>query len=137
MAASFDESRGNVNYWEPWYLGFDSKTERKRGLVKPDNPRTGAYKTIFESGHDLHQLHALMAPRPFLVSGGAEDFPARWVALNHAVAVNRFLGHKNRVAMTNRPNHSPNAESNEQAFQFLEFVLGPVNAASAAAKLND
>jgi hypothetical protein len=125
----FDESRGNVNYWEPWYLGFDPKTERKRGLVKPDNPRTGAYKTIFESGHDLHELHALMAPRPFLVSGGAEDFPARWIALNHAVAVNQFLGHKNRVAMTNRREHSPNAESNEQAFQFLEFVLGPVTAA--------
>ncbi len=122
----FDESRGNVNYWEPWYLGFDPKTERKRGLVKPDNPRTGAYKAIFESGHDLHELHALMAPRPFLVSGGAEDFPARWVALNHAVAVNDFLGHKNRVAMTNRREHSPNPESNEQAFAFLEFVLGPV-----------
>ena len=128
----FDESRGNVNYWEPWYLGFDPKTKRKPGLVKPDNPRTGAYKTIFESGHDLHELHALMAPRPFLVSGGSEDFPARWVALNHAVAVNHFLGHKNRVAMTNRPDHSPNAESNEQAFLFLEFTLGPVPASAAA-----
>lgn len=124
----FDESRGNVNYWEPWYLGFDPKTERKRGLVKPDNPRTGAYKTIVESGHDLHELHALMAPRPFLVSGGAEDFPARWIALNHAAAVNDFLGHKDRVAMTNRPEHAPNAESNEQAFRFLEFALGPVTA---------
>lgn len=130
----FDESRGNVNYWEPWYLGFDPKTERKRGLVTPGNPRTGAYKTIFESGHDLHELHALMAPRPFLVSGGSEDFPARWVALNHAIAVNDFLGHKNRVAMTNRPEHSPNAESNEQAFAFLEFVLGPVAPGEVAPK---
>ncbi|MBI5771353.1 MAG: prolyl oligopeptidase family serine peptidase [Verrucomicrobia bacterium] len=130
----FDEARGNVNYWEPWYLGFDPNAGRKPGLVKPDNPRTGAYQTIFESGRDLHELHALMAPRPFLVSGGAEDFPARWVALNHAVAVNHFLGYKNRVAMTNRPEHSPNAESNEQAFQFLELVLGPVTAATAAAK---
>ncbi len=133
----FDESRGNVNYWEPWYLGFDPTTKRKPGLVKPDNPRTGSYKAIFESGHDLPELHALMAPRPFLVSGGAEDFPARWVALNHAVAVNHFLGYKNRVAMTNRPEHPPNPESNEQAFQFLEFVLGPVTAATAAAKLKD
>jgi hypothetical protein len=133
----FDEPRENVNYWEPWYLGFDPKTERKRGLVNPGNPRTGAYKTIFESGHDLHELHALMAPRPFLVSGGAEDFPARWAALNHAVAVNRFLGHSNRVAMTNRPDHSPNAESNEQAFQFLELILGPVAGSTTATKLKD
>ena len=41
-----------------------------------------------------------MAPRPFLVSGGSEDPPARWKALNHAVAVNKLLGHENRVAMT-------------------------------------
>ena len=73
----FDESRQDINYWEPWYLGLDPATRRAtRGLVTPENPRTGAYKRIFESGHDLHELHALMAPRPFLVSGGAEDTPA-------------------------------------------------------------
>ena len=124
----FDESRQAVNYWEPWYLGYDPKVTRKRGLVTPANGRTGAYKTLFESGHDLHELHALMAPRPFLVSGGAEDVPAHWVALNHAVAVNRFLGFENRVAMTHREKHSPNAESNAQAFAFLEHFLGPVPA---------
>ncbi len=123
----FDEKRTAVNYWEPWYLGLDPTVRRpKRGLVTADNPRTGPYKRIFESGHDLHELHALMAPRPFLVSGGSEDGPARWVPLNHAVAVNRFLGHENRVAMTNREKHSPNAESNAQAFRFLEHFLGPV-----------
>lgn len=62
-----------------------------------------------------------------LVSGGSEDFPARWIALNHAVAVNDFLDCKNRVAMTNRPDPSPNPESNEQAFAFLESVFGPVS----------
>lgn len=121
----FDESRQGVNYWEPWYLGLDANTTRKRGLVTAENGRTGPYKRIFESGHDLHELHALMAPRPFLVSGGSEDGPARWVALNHTVAVNRFLGHENRVAMTNRPAHSPTPESNEQAFRFLEYFLKP------------
>jgi dienelactone hydrolase len=127
----FDETRAGVNYWEPWYLGFDPKVTRKRGLITAAAPRTGPYKTIFESGHDLHELHALMAPRPFLVSGGSEDFPARWVALNHAVAVNRFLGYENRVAMTNRKDHSPTPESNEQAFRFLEHFLGPVGPATA------
>jgi len=60
-----------------------------------------------------------------LVSGGSEDTPARWVALNHAVAVNRFLGYENRVAMTNRENHGPTVESNEQAYRFLEHFLTP------------
>lgn len=121
----FDEKRIAVNYWEPWYLGLDPAVTRKRGLVTPQNGRTGAYKRIFETGHDLHELHALMAPRPFLVSGGSEDTPARWVPLNHAVAVNRFLGYEQRVAMTNREHHSPTADSNEQAFQFLEHFLAP------------
>lgn len=121
----FDEKRGAVNYWEPWYLGLDPQRTRKPGLVTPTNGRTGPYRTIFESGHDLHELHALMAPRPFLVSGGSEDPPTRWVALNHAVAVNRFLGFENRVALTSRPAHSPTADSNEQAFRFLEHFLQP------------
>ena len=122
----FDEKRSAVNYWEPWYLGLDAAATRKPGVVTTANGRTGAYKRMIESGHDLHELHALMAPRPFLVSGGSEDGPARWVPLNHAIAVNRFLGYDNRVAMTNREKHSPNAESNEQAFRFLEHFLGPV-----------
>jgi hypothetical protein len=72
---------------------------------------------------DLHELHALMAPRPFLVSGGSEDPPARWLALNHTIAVNRLLGREHRVAMTNRPTHEPTAESNEQIYQFFERFL--------------
>lgn len=121
----FDEKRGAVNYWEPWYLGLDPRVTRKPGLVTAANGRTGPYREIFESGHDLHELHALMAPRPFLVSGGSEDGPGRWVALNHAVAVNRFLGYEERVALTSRPAHAPTAESNEQAFRFLEHFLRP------------
>lgn len=57
--------------------------------------------------------------------GSPAEWPARRVALNHAVAVNRFLGHENRVAMTHRPAHSPTAESNGQAFLFLEHFLQP------------
>ena len=48
---------------------------------------------------------------------------ARWKALNHAVAVNKLLGAENRVAMTNRPMHSPTEESNEQLYQFFQHVL--------------
>lgn len=119
----FDETRPNVNYWEPWYLGYDSETSRKPGVPTKENPRTGPYKQIYESGHDLHELHALMAPRPFLVSGGSEDPPERWRALNHSVAVNKLLGHTDRVAMTNRKTHAPTAESNEQIYAFFEWWL--------------
>lgn len=120
----FDEKRPNVNYWEPWYLGHEpGKPQREKGIPTPDKPRTGAYKTLVEQGRDLHELHALMAPRPFLVSGGAEDQPERWKALNHTVAVNKLLGYSNRVAMTNRSGHSPTAESNEQIYLFFERFL--------------
>jgi hypothetical protein len=64
-----------------------------------------------------------MAPRPFLVSGGAEDPPERWKALNHSVAVNTLLGYTNRAAMTNRESHSPTPESNDQIYAFFEHFL--------------
>ena len=119
----FDERRSNVNYWEPWYLGLDAERPRKPGIPTADNPRTGAYRRMVEQGRDLHELHALIAPRPFLVSGGAEDQPSRWVALNHAVAVNRLLGFTNRVAMTNRQEHSPDEESNARLYAFFQHFL--------------
>ncbi|HID76129.1 MAG TPA: hypothetical protein EYP56_09050 [Planctomycetaceae bacterium] len=119
----FDEKRPNVNYWEPWYLGYDPDSQRRPGVPSPENPRTGAYKRLVEAGHDLHELHALMAPRPFLVSGGSEDQPGRWAALNHTIAVNRLLGYTDRVAMTNRPGHSPTPESNEEIYAFFERFL--------------
>jgi hypothetical protein len=119
----FDEKRSNVNYWEPWYLGHEAGVERKPGIPSEKNPRTGPYKRLIEAGHDLHELHALMAPRPFLVSGGSEDPPARWKALNHTVAVNKLLGETDRVAMTNRKTHGPTEESNELLYQFFEYVL--------------
>ena len=119
----FDEKRANVNYWEPWYLGYDPNQQRQRGIPSATNPRTGAYKKLFLEGHNLHELHALMAPRPFLVSGGSEDRPERWKALNHTIAVNNLLGYVNRVAMTNRKGHSPTPESNEHIYLFLEHFL--------------
>jgi len=119
----FDESRANINYWEPWYLGYELNQQRQRGIPSAANPRTGAYKELTLKGQDLHELHALMAPRPFLVSGGAEDPPKQWKALNHSVAVNTLLGYIKRVAMTNRKSHSPTLESNEQAYAFFEYFL--------------
>jgi dienelactone hydrolase len=121
----FDEKRPNVNYWEPWYLGWEAGKTRDPGVPSEDNPRTGPYEMLVEKNRDLHELHALMAPRPFLVSGGAEDRPSRWKALNHTVAVNRLLGFENRVAMTNREGHSPTEESNEQLYLFFEYFLKP------------
>ncbi len=121
---------GSVNYWDVWYLGFELED-----IADPKNPgpfrklpsegqaRTGAYKKLVEVGHDLVELHALMAPRPFLVSGGTADMPERWPALNHAIAVNRLLGYENRVAMTNRKEHGPSEKDNEQVYRFFEWWL--------------
>jgi arylsulfatase A len=124
----FDESRPNVNYWEPWYLGWQvlpegQSAQRQPGVPSTNNPRTGAYKMLIETGHDLHELHALMPPRPFLVSGGSEDPVSRWEALQATVAIDQLLGYTNRVGMTNRPGHTPTPESNEQIYAFFEHFL--------------
>ncbi len=121
----FDERRPNVNYWEPWYLGYDPATERKPGVPSAANPRTGLYREMSVDGDDLVDLHALMAPRPVLVSGGSEDPPERWLALNHLIAVNDVLGCKHRVAMTSRPTHVPTKEALELELAFLEHWLNP------------
>jgi hypothetical protein len=122
----FDEKRPSVNYWDPWYLGAQTGPPRQLGLPDAAHPRTGPYRTLIEQGMDLTELHALMAPRPFLVSGGSEDTPARWPALNHAIAINRLLGYEYRVAMSNRPKHDPTVESNEQIYRFFEHFLKPI-----------
>ena len=120
----FDESKSNANYWEPWYLGYYpppwDNTWREKGNV---SGAKGLYPNLIAEGYDLHELHALMAPRPFLVSGGSVDTPERWVPLNHTIEVNKLLGFENRVAMTNRSTHLPDEESNEQAYLFLEYFL--------------
>jgi len=121
----FDESKGSgVNYWEPWYLGYYpppwSDTWRKKGMT---GDAKGLYPRLIKEGYDLHELHALMAPRPFLVSGGSSDQAERWIPLNWSIAVNKLLGYKDRVAMSNRPNHSPTPQSNETAYLFFEYFL--------------
>jgi hypothetical protein len=120
----FDEKREAVNYWEPWYLGYHPKPWRDRGLITKENAASGLYPKLVHEGFDLHELHALMAPRPFLVSGGSEDTKERWVPLNHSVAVNRLLGYTDRVAMTNvRAEHLPTPLSNERVYMFLDYFL--------------
>ncbi len=119
----FDDTRPSINYWEPWYLGYHSQPWRPRGLLSSENPAVGLYPRLRATGRDLHELHALMAPRPFLVSGGSEDPVERWVPLNHSRAVNQLLGHVDRVAMTNRPLHDPNPESNAVIYDFFTWAL--------------
>ena len=64
-----------------------------------------------------------MAPRPVLVSGGVQDPPKNWQALNHLIAVNTLLGHKNRAFLTARKTHVPTAEALELELTFLEYFL--------------
>jgi arylsulfatase A-like enzyme len=126
----FDEGHRSVNYWDPWYLGFQlgKKAERRqrydfRGVPGPDSPRTGAYRALVEGDHDLVELHALMAPRPLLVSAGTADRPERWTALAHTLAVNDLLGYHHRVALTSRDTHAPTPASNDQIVRFFEWWL--------------
>ena len=119
----FNEKDSNVNYWEPWYLGYDPKVQRKPGIPSAANPRTGLYKELIEGGDDLVDLHALMAPRPVLVSGGVQDPPKNWQALNHLVAVNQVLGQKQRVFLTARKTHVPTPAALERELAFLEYWL--------------
>ncbi len=121
---------GSVNYWDEWYLGFElggvvdpDKPQRFRKLPSEGEPRTGSYKRLIDGGFDLVDLHALMAPRPFLVSGGTADLPERWPALQHAIAVNKLLGYHDRVGMTSRDTHAPTETSNEQIYRFFEWWL--------------
>ena len=119
----FDDTRPSINYWEPWYLGSHPRPWRARGLITADNPALGLYPKLRAAGRDLHELHALMAPRPFLVSGGSEDPPERWHVLEHSRRINRLLGQENRVFMTNRPDHAPNPDSNAVLVAFFEHFL--------------
>ncbi len=119
----FDETNANINYYEPWYLGWEPGKSRPRGVPNADKPRTGLYKKMFESGESLVDLHALMAPRPFLVSGGSEDVPWHWRALNHTRSLYEMLGVPNHVAMTHRDGHSPTPEAMEQMCAFLDHFL--------------
>ena len=117
------DDRESINYWEPWYLGFHSKPWRKRGLITKENPAYGVYNQLRKDGRNLQELHALMAPRPFLVSGGSEDSVRQWKALNHSIAVNKLLGYESRVAMTNRPTHALTEEASDVIYKFFEYFL--------------
>jgi hypothetical protein len=119
----FDEARPNVNYWEPWYLGKDPNATRRPGAITAENPRTGAYKRLVEGGRDLTEVMALIAPRPFLVSGGSEDPPERWQALNRVNEVYAAMGATGRIAMSNRPGHEPTEASNALIYEFFERFL--------------
>jgi gamma-glutamyltranspeptidase/glutathione hydrolase len=119
----FNEKDSNVNYWEPWYLGYDPNVRRQPGVPSPANPRAGLYKEMIDAGEDLVDLHALVAPRPVLVSGGVQDPPKNWQALNHLVAVNNLLGYKHRAFLTARKTHIPTAETLELELAFLEYFL--------------
>lgn len=121
----WNEQDANANYWESWYLGMEPGSKRPSGKVTPENPRTGAYKKLLADGRDLHDLHALMAPRPFLVTGGVQgqDPPDRWIILNSVVALYKLLGHEHRVGMHTRPGHAETPESLLAAFDFFHHFL--------------
>ena len=104
-------------------MGYEKDKIRTSGAITDANPRTGAYKELVAQGMDLTEVMALMAPRPFLVSGGEQDPVDNWKALNRVVEVYSFLEKYDKVAMTQRFFHPPTKESNEEAYVFLDYIL--------------
>lgn len=119
----FDETKGNyINYWTPWYLGYYPQPWKNAWSSDGYLDAHGVYNELKEN-HDIHELHALMSPRPFFVSGGEADGVSRWKVLNHAVRLNRMLGYENRVGMSNRVGHDPTVEANEAVYDFFLSFL--------------
>ena len=50
----FDEKRSKVNYWEPWYLGYDPKRkeQREKGVPNEKKPRTGPYARMIRESSE-------------------------------------------------------------------------------------
>lgn len=117
----FDETEHMANYWAPWYLGYYPPPWKGKGWAH--YPEKGLYPKLRANGHNLQELQALMAPRPFLVSGGVVDNPNSWLVLNYTRKVNRLLGYKDRVALTYRKHHAPTLRSNQIAYLFFEYFL--------------
>ena len=123
-APVIDEKR-DAAYNNDAFLGWDfSATAHPGGLpISDKNPRRGAYAKLVVEKHNFNELHALMAPRPLLVSAGQYVRPEDWTAFNHLVAVNNLLGYKDRVAVTWRNQHYPTLESLGQIYAFLDHFL--------------
>jgi hypothetical protein len=129
----FDERKAATNYYDPWYLGAIPPNRRGAPHREDEHIRRGAYGQFYHAGLNLQELHALMAPRPFLVSAGSNRRPSlaitcaddesRWVVLNHSIAVNQLLGYERRVAMTNRPSHELTPMARAQIYQFFADCL--------------
>lgn len=120
----FDETRANCNWWDPWYLGYEpSVLFRHQGAPRESGVAYGGYRALVQAGRDLTDLHALMAPRPFLLSGGSEDPAERWKALVSSIEVNRLLGYEHRVAMTTRATHVQTEESLSLAYRIFKYML--------------
>ncbi len=115
----FREDHPDINYWEPWYLGWDSDHQAGKGFPITPEMRTASYQQLMVNQRNLQELHALMAPRPLLVAGGACDTPEQWIHLRHVIEVNKFLGFSNRVGMINRPLHKIDPDTNKKICRFF------------------
>jgi len=69
------------------------------------------------------ELHALMAPRPFLVSGGTLPTCGTMAGAQPRCRRQSVLGFENRVAMTNRKEHGPSKGTTSRFIASLEWWL--------------
>ena len=125
-AIIFDNGNPAANYWTADYLGAIIPLANSCKNSVPNtttNPMTGAYKSIIEQGLNTTELHALMYPRPFLLSGGTDGGILEWTSLNYTKKLYEKLGVKNKIAFTKRGGHAPTDESNKQIIDFFNNFL--------------
>lgn len=128
-AIVIDPRKASANYGDPWFLGRFIGTVRASPRRDDDHPRIGAMAGLYNAGLNLNDMHALMAPRPFLVMAGTKRLPSlaitsaddegRWAVLNHTIAVNHLLGYDRRVGMLNHGSHEMTPEWKAQIAQFF------------------
>ena len=119
----FNEKNSNVNYWEPWYLGYDPAEQRKPGVPSDANPRTGLYKELIDEGRRPGR-----SARPDGPAAGAGLRRHRRPAAQLAGA--QSPGRRQRPARPQKPRrhdrpqgHIPTAEALELELAFLEYWL--------------
>jgi hypothetical protein len=125
------ECDGNLGYWDPGLLGWVPNAVQDYRKPCEGAPRYGAYKALWENGDNLHELLALMAPRPTLITGGSwdsadgrwPDYISRWPQLNQIAEVNTLLEAQKRIGIAQRDGHWVTVESAATMIDFLEYQL--------------
>jgi acetyl esterase/lipase len=88
----------------------------------------GGYVRQWDRATDLHELLALIAPRPFLlIAGESSDSDKSWHYVNAARQVYALYGSPRHIGLFNhRAGHAPTPEAVRLSIEWMKHFLGPV-----------